>query len=83
MTAAVSLDDLAENLRPVKSRGLATQIQLAKATGMDQATISRVLNSRRRRMTRPLIGLSKYVDMLLGGEQLSAGGAEGDQDFPC
>ena len=81
MAAKVPLDDLAEKLRAVKSRGLATQVQLAVATGVDQATISRVLNGQRRRMTGPLLELEKYVDMLLGDEQLSLEVQEAVRNF--
>ena len=66
-----SLDELAEKLRAVTSRGLATQMELSKKTGVDQATISRVLNRRRRRMTSPLVALEKYVNILLGDQRLS------------
>ena len=81
MAAPVSLDDLAEKLRAVKSRGLATQAQLSAVTGVDQATISRVLNGRRRRITGPLVELDKYVFMLLGGEQLSSEVQEAARNF--
>ena len=81
MAAPVSLDDLAEKLRAVKSRGLATQAQLSAVTGVDQATISRVLNGRRRRITGPLVELEKYVVMLLRGEQLSSEVQEAARNF--
>ena len=67
-----SLDDLAEKLRAVTSRGLATQMDLSTNTGVDQATISRILNRQRRRMTDPLVALEEYVDMLLGDQKLSS-----------
>ena len=81
MAAPVSLDDLAEKLRAVKSRGLATQAQLSAVTGVDQATISRILNGRRRRITGPLVELDKYVVMLLRGEQLSSEVQEAARNF--
>ena len=81
MASNMPLDDLAEKLRAVKIRGLATQVQLSTATGVDQATISRVLNGRRRRMTVPLAKLSEYVDMLLRGEELSSEVQEAAKDF--
>ena len=76
-----SLDDLAEKLRAVTSRGLATQMDLSTNTGVDQATISRVLNRQRRRMTDPLVALEEYVDMLLGDQQLSSEVQEAAKDF--
>ena len=56
-------------------------MQISGATGVDQATISRVLNGRRRKMTGPLLGLEKYVDMLLGEEQLSSEVQEAARNF--
>ena len=76
-----SLDDLAEKLRTLTSRGLATQMDLSTNTGVDQATISRVLNRQRRRMTDPLVVLEEYVDMLLGDRQLSSEVQEAAKDF--
>lgn len=81
MASDISLDDLTEKLRAVKSRGLATQVQLSAATGVDQGTISRVLNGRRRRMSARLTKLSEYVDMLLGSEELSSEVQEAAKDF--
>ena len=81
MASNMSLDDLAGKLRAVKSRGLATQAQLSAATGVDQATISRVLNGRRRRVTAPLGRLEEYVDMLLGDEELSSEVQEAAKSF--
>ena len=71
MTAKAPLDDLAKKLRAIKGRHLATQAELAAATGVDQATISRVLNGQRRRMTPRLAELDRYVNMLLGDRKLS------------
>ena len=81
MTANRSLDALAGKLRAVRSRGLATQVHLATITGVDQATISRVLNGRRRRITGPLMVLEEYVDMLLSGKQLSSEVQEAARNF--
>ena len=81
MASDMSLDDLAEKLRAVKSRGLATQMQLSAATGVDQGTISRVLNGQRRRMSARLAKLSEYVDMLLRSEKLSSKVQEAAKDF--
>ena len=77
----MSLDDLAEKLRAIKRRRLATQAQIAAATGIDQATISRVLNGQRHRVTRPLSELHEYVYMLLGDERLSVEVQEAAKSF--
>lgn len=81
MAAKVSLKDLADKLRAVKSRRLATQVKISLATGVDQGTISRVLNGRRRRVTRRLADLEIYVDMLLKGEKLSLEVQEAARNF--
>ena len=72
MDTNISLADLAKNLRAVKNRKLATQMSISKVTSIDQATISRALNERCRRMTPSLIRLYKYVNMLLGDKELSS-----------
>lgn len=56
-------------------------MHLSQYTGVDQATISRVLNRRRRRMTDQLVVLEVYVDMLLGDQQLSSKVEEAAKDF--
>lgn len=68
--ARVELEDLAEKLRAVRVRRLATQAKIAVATGVDQATISRILNGQRRRSTARLVRLEEYVTMLLREEKL-------------
>lgn len=81
MAAKAPLDDLARNLRALKDRRLATQADLSAATGVDQATISRVLNGQRRRMTPRLVRLDKYVNMLLHGGKLSREVQDAAKDF--
>ena len=81
MAAKTALDDLAKKLRAIKDRRLATQAELAAATGVDQATISRVLNGQRRRMTRRLVELEEYVNMLLSGRKLSRQVQDAARDF--
>ena len=71
MAGEVILDDLAEKLRAIKARGLATQAQIAAATGVDQPTISRILNGQRRRVTPHVVRLAEYVNMRLKGGKLS------------
>lgn len=81
MSAEESLDDLAKKLRAVKLRGLATQVQLAANTGIDQGAISRALNGYSKRMTEGLVRLEKYVDMLLGDGEISSGVQEASRKF--
>ncbi len=81
MAAKVALEDLAEKLRAVRARRLATQVQISAATGVDQATISRILNGRRRQATARLVRLEEYVDMLLGEEKLSPRVQEAAKSF--
>ena len=81
MAAKMVLEDLAEKLRVIRARRLATQAQIAAATGVDQPTISRILNGQRRRATPRLAGLQKYVNMLLRKEKLSPKVQEAAKSF--
>ena len=81
MAAKVSLDDLAEKLRAIRVRRLATQAHIAAATGVDQPTISRILNGQRRRATPRLVELQEYVNMLLRKEKLSPNVQEAAKSF--
>ena len=81
MTGKVALDDLAEKLRVVKARRLATQASISAATGVDQATISRVLNGQRRRVTPRLAALDEYANILLRGDSLSPNVQEAAKSF--
>lgn len=65
------LSELAEKLQAVKRRNLLTQKELESATGVDQATISRVMHGRRNRVTEPLRRLDGYVNMLISDEGMS------------
>lgn len=44
---------------------LATQLDIEKATGISQETISKVINQKRRRWNSTLIVLDNYANMLL------------------
>ena len=72
---------LAEKLRAVKRRSLATQMQISNGTGVDQATISRAMNGKRRRVTEPILRLEKYVDMLLLNDGVSAEVRQAAREF--
>ena len=75
------LGELATKLRAVKTRGLATQIDISDATGIDQATISRALNRRHRRRTTRLNRLDEYVNILLSGGPLPSNVQDAARDF--
>jgi transcriptional regulator with XRE-family HTH domain len=81
MAADDSLKDLANKLRAVKVLGLATQSDLSDNTGVDQGTISRVLNGRRKRKTEALVRLENYVNMLLKTVELSGEVQEAARKF--
>ena len=75
------LAQLAEKLQAIKRRGLATQLTIERDTGVDQSTVSRVMNHERRRITQPLRDLMKYADMLLEPEALSSEVSRAARDF--
>lgn len=70
MEPALFLVDLADKLRAIERRNLATQQEIEAATGVDQSTVSRVLNRRRKRVTEPIRKLMAYADMRLSKEDL-------------
>jgi transcriptional regulator with XRE-family HTH domain len=65
------LAELAGKLRLIRRRKLATQQEIESKTGVDQTTVSRVMNLERRRVTPALRELMKYADMLLEPKPLS------------
>jgi transcriptional regulator with XRE-family HTH domain len=69
---AARLRGLREALCVVKSKRLATQKELELATGVDQTTISRVMNGRRRRFSGNLSSLEQYANMLLCHTEIPA-----------
>lgn len=81
MDEDVFLGELAAKLRAVKTRRLATQQQICKATGVDQPTISRALNRRHRRRTTRLVRLNEYMNMLLSGGPLPSDVQDAARDF--
>ena len=81
MNASVFLADLSDKLGAIKRRNLATQAQIYEFTGVDQATISRVLNGERRRVNESLLRLDEYVNMLLQDGELSKDIQQAAQKF--
>ena len=81
MNASVFLAGLSDKLGAIKRRNLATQTQLSEFTGVDQATISRVLNGERRRVNESLLRLDEYVNMLLQDGELSKDIQQAAQKF--
>ena len=81
MSADSVLSDLPKKLRAVKRQNLATQSELQRITGVNQATISRVLNGKIRLVTKRILLLNNYVDMLLGERELSTDIQEAAREF--
>lgn len=81
MDESVFLDELAKKLKVVRSRGLATQIEIEAQTGVDQGTISKVLNGKRRRANNRLRALDQYANMLLGDMTISPQVGEAALEF--
>ena len=75
------LADLAQKLRTIRRRRLATQTAIEARTGVCQETVSKVLNGRRRRRTEELNRLDKYADMLLSENALPPAIKEAVGDF--
>lgn len=75
------LSHLAAKLELVRSKGLATQLELEAKTGVDQAVISRVFHRKRRRVTEKLRRLDRYADMLIGHAELSASVSDAAMEF--
>lgn len=81
MDDSVFLLELANKLKAVRSRGLATQIEIGARTGVDQGTISKVLNGKRRRVNDRIRTLDQYANILLGGVTLSPRVSEAAREF--
>lgn len=64
------LKSLSEKLGAIKRRQLATQKEIATATGVAQEDISKVMHGRRQRRTASLDRLDAYADMLLGAKAM-------------
>ena len=81
MDSATFLAELADRLRAIKRRRLATQLEIQQDTGVDQATVSRVLNGQRKRVTEPIERLMEYANMLLEADELSSYVQEAARQF--
>lgn len=81
MDESAFLLELARKLKAVRLRGLATQVEITERTGVDQGTISRVMNGKRRRINERLRALDRYVDMLLGEVALSPQVSDAAREF--
>lgn len=81
MDESAFLTALAKKLRVVRSRGLATQIEIEATTGVDQGTISKVLNGKRRRVNARIRALDQYANILLSEIALSPAVSEAARDF--
>jgi transcriptional regulator with XRE-family HTH domain len=81
MDESAFLDALAKKLKVVRARGLATQIEIQAQTGVDQGTISKVLNGKRKRVNNRLRTLDQYANMLIGEVTLSPAVSEAAREF--
>jgi transcriptional regulator with XRE-family HTH domain len=78
---AARLRALAEVLRVLKAKALATQKELETATGVDQTTISRIMNGHRRRFSSNLMRLESYANMLTQGTEIPVAVQEATKEF--
>ena len=81
MEADVDLSKLAKKLRLIQQEGRATQVEISELTDVDQATISRVMNGKRRRTTDAIHRLDKYVNMITGDVEVSEEIRDAARDF--
>jgi transcriptional regulator with XRE-family HTH domain len=67
--------------KAIRARRLATQAQIEASTGVDQGTISKALNGKRRRVNERLQILDKYADMLIGKDELPPAVSHAAREF--
>ena len=72
---------LAEKLRAIRRRQLASQTAMEAATGVAQETISKVLHARRRRRSEQLDRLDAYTNMLLSPETMPGNVSRAVREF--
>ncbi|MEO7691187.1 MAG: helix-turn-helix transcriptional regulator [Sphingomonas sp.] len=75
------LRQLSEKLRIVRKRGLSTQAEIKAKTGVDQGTISKVLNGKRRRANDRIRKLDDYANILLLKNELPPAVSKAAQEF--
>jgi transcriptional regulator with XRE-family HTH domain len=81
MDEAAFLKSLAQKLKLVRERGLATQADIEVQTGVHQETISKVLNGKRRRVNERILVLDRYANMLIGEVILSPTVSDAAREF--
>ena len=64
------MNALSQKLAVIRARKLATQIELERVSGVNQSTISRILNGHRKRVSPSILALEKYATMLLSDPEL-------------
>jgi hypothetical protein len=57
------LQELADSLQRIGRTEIATQLEIERVTGVDQATISRARSNKLRRVTQKILKLKRYADM--------------------
>jgi len=81
MDDSTFLEQLARKLKLVRARRLATQVDIEASTGVDQGTISKVLNGKRRRANDRVRALDKYANMLLKEDTLPLAVSHAAREF--
>lgn len=81
MSDAQYLLELAGKLRQLLTDKIVTQKQIQDAIGVDQSTISRVLNGKRKRKTDQIVRLMKYVNMRIKPAKISSQIESAARDF--
>lgn len=81
MDDSAFLEQLAQKLKLIRARRLATQAQIEASTGVDQGTISKALNGKRRRVNERLQILDKYANMLVRKDELPPAVSHAAREF--
>jgi transcriptional regulator with XRE-family HTH domain len=81
MDDSAFLEQLTKKLRAVSKRGLSTQLEIEAKTGVDQGTISKALNGKRRRANERLRKLDEYANILLSNSELPPAISKAAQEF--
>lgn len=81
MSDSSFMADLAAKIRRIGREHIATQTDMAAATGLRQETISKVANGRRSRQSPAMEALDRYADMLLGATDIPPAVGEAVREF--
>ena len=81
MNHATYLSELSDKLRRLNSTDSVTQKDIQRELKIDQSTISRVLNGKRKRVTHQIVQLMDYVNMRIEPIEISHQVEEAARDF--